>query len=216
MGRPLDLKPAEAAAVEGARHWGLELGPRFVLSNVSYVAPAGDFVVKVAWHGDDESLHEADALELWDGDGAVRLCGRFGRAILEERAVPGADLAALPEIGATAIAVRLASRLWRPAQPPFRPVVPEVRRWLDRAADEGSEIVPLARDLLAEMGEVASWVVHGDFHHHNILQHGDRYVAIDPKPYLAAREYDVPSFLWNPMDNPLDDRDQLENRSQHS
>ena len=39
-----------------------------------------------------------------------------------------------------------------------------------------------------------------------------RYVAIDPKPYLAAREYDVPSFIWNPMDNPLDDRDQLEDR----
>ncbi len=182
------------------------------MSNMSYVAPAGDLVVKVAWDGDDESLHESDALELWDGDGAVRLRGRFGRALLEERAFPGDDLAALPEADATGIAIDLASRLWRHARPPFRPVLPEVRRWLDRAGDEGSELVPFARELLVEVGEPMGWVVHGDFHHHNILRHGERYVAIDPKPYAAEREYDAPSFLWNPMDNRLDDRDQVEAR----
>ena len=202
-----DLASSEAFAVEAARHWGLELGPPFALSTVSYVAPAGDLVVKVAWGGDDESLHEPDALELWGGDGAVRLRGR-----LEERAVPGDDLAAVPEADATAIAVDIASRLWRPARSPFRPVVPEVRRWLDRAASEGSARVPLARELLAEVGEAASWVVHGDFHHHNILRHGVRYLAIDPKPYAAEREYDVPSFLWNPMNNQLDDRRETEGR----
>jgi streptomycin 6-kinase len=41
--------------------------------------------------------------------------------------------------------------------------------------------------------------VHGDFHHHNVLRHGDRYVAIDPKPYLADREYDVYPWLHNPL-----------------
>jgi hypothetical protein len=45
--------------------------------------------------------------------------------------------------------------------------------------------------------------VHGDFHHHNILRHGDGFVAIDPKPYFADREYDVPSLLWNPLGNRL-------------
>jgi streptomycin 6-kinase len=213
MGRPpLDLASSEALAIAAARHWGLELGPPFAMSNVSYVAPAGDLVVKVAWEGDGESLHEPDALELWNGDGAVRLRGRFGRALLQERAFPGDDLAALPEAEATALAVDIASRLWRNAQPPFRPVLPEVRRWLDRAAAEGSELVPLARELLAEVGEPTSWVVHGDFHHHNILRHGERYVAIDPKPYVAEREYDIPSFLWNPMSNRLEDRAQAEGR----
>lgn len=28
---------------------------------------------------------------------------------------------------------------------------------------------------------------------------GGRYVAIDPKPMLGEPEYDVPSFLWNPL-----------------
>jgi streptomycin 6-kinase len=54
--------------------------------------------------------------------------------------------------------------------------------------------------------------VHGDFHHHNILRHGDRHVAIDPKPYLADREYDVPSFLWNPLGYEMTDSAKTERR----
>ncbi len=41
--------------------------------------------------------------------------------------------------------------------------------------------------------------MHGDFHHHNILRDGDRYLAIDAKAMLGEPEYDVPSFLWNPL-----------------
>jgi streptomycin 6-kinase len=207
-----DLSAAKATASEVAREWGLELGEPFALSNVSYVVPAGRAVLKVAWQGDTESLHEGDALELWNSDGAVRLLRRSGRALLEERAVPGDDLSALPDDVATAIAVDVASRLWRRVGPPFRPVAPEVHRWLDNAEREGSELVPLARELLAELDPRAHWLAHGDFHHHNVLCHGDRFVAIDPKPYLADREYDVPSFLWNPFGNRMDDSKHTERR----
>lgn len=208
----VDLSAARATAVEAARVWGLELGEPFALSNFSYVAPAGSAVIKVAWEGDEESLHEGEALELWNGDGAVRLLRRSGRALLEERAVPGDDLSVLLEGDATAIAVDVASRLWRRAGAPFRPVEPEVVRWLDEAEREGSKLVPFARELLAELRPGAEWLVHGDFHHHNILRHGEQFVAIDPKPYLADREYDVPSFVWNPMDCRMDDREQTERR----
>ena len=54
--------------------------------------------------------------------------------------------------------------------------------------------------------------MHGDFYHHNVLRHGERFVVIDPKPYLADREYDVPSFLWNPIGNQMEDREQTERR----
>jgi streptomycin 6-kinase len=137
---------------------------------------------------------------------------RSGRALLEERAVPGDDLSALPDDEATAIAVDIASRLWRHVESTFRPVAPEVARWLDNAEREGSELVPLARELLAEIEPTADWLVHGDFHHHNVLRDGDRFVAIDPKPYLADREYDVPSFLWNPLGNLMEDPEQTERR----
>lgn len=207
-----DLSAAKSHALEVARQWALELGEPFALSCVSYVAPAGQAVLKVAWEGDTESLHEGDALELWAGDGAVRLLRRSGRALLEERAVPGDDLSGLPDDQATAIAVDIASRLWRHVGPPFRPVQPEVQRWLDNAEREGSELVPLARQLLAQIDPGEDWLVHGDFHHHNILRRGDRFVAIDPKPYLADREYDVPSFLWNPRNDQMRDREQIERR----
>ena len=209
----VDLSVAKATALAAARVWGLELGAPFVFANVSYVAPAGrDAVVKVAWEGDDESLHEREALELWNGDAAVRLLRGAGGALLLERAQPGDDISALDDDRATAIALDVAARLWRPATAPFRPVEPEIHGWLDTAERDGSELVPLARELLATLDPTADWLVHGDFHHHNILRHGARFVAIDPKPYLADREYDVPSFLWNPVGNRLEDRAKTERR----
>jgi streptomycin 6-kinase len=193
----VDLTQTRAAAEAAARAWGLELGEPFALSRFSYVAPAGDAaVLKMAWDGDDESLHEPEALELWDGDGAVRLLRRDGRALLEERAVPGTDISDLDDDPAMAVAVDLGRRLWRPAAPPFRWVGDHVPRWL---ASARSPLTPLARELWASFGPGRSFVVHGDFHHHNVLRHGDGFVAIDPKPYLADREYDVYPWLHNPL-----------------
>jgi N-acyl homoserine lactone hydrolase len=210
---PIDLSIARATSVSIAREWGLELGEPFALSNVSIVTPTSDGrVLKVAWEGDNESLFEPDALALWDGRGAVRAYRRAGRAVLEERAVPGDDLSRLDDEEATTIAVALAHTLWVPATPPFRSVHDDMRQWLNEAQREGSPLAGLAQELLGEVGVDPRWVVHGDFHHYNILRHGDRYVAIDPKPYLADREYDVPTFLWNPMSNHLTDREQTERR----
>jgi streptomycin 6-kinase len=162
--------------------------------------------------GDEESLHEGEALELWDGDASVRLLRRSGRALLAGRAIPGDDISRLDDEQATAVALEVAARIWRPATRPFRPVEPETHGWFDRAEREGSELVPLARELLAKLRTGADWVVHGDFHHHSILRHGARFLAIDLKPYLAEREYDVPSFLWNPLGNRLEDRATTERR----
>jgi len=207
----VDLTRTRAAAEAAARAWGLELGEPFSLSRYSFVAPAGEnAVLKVAWEGDDESLHEAEALALWRGDGAVRLLRRDGRALLEERARPGTDLADVPEDVATATAVAVALRLWRPCGEPFRNVDPHVSRWLETAPP--NPLLPLARELWQALQPSGEWLVHGDFHHHNILRAGDRYVAIDPKPYLSDREYDVPSFLWNPLSYEMTDRERTERR----
>ena len=209
----VDLTEARRSAQHWAHEWGVTLLEPFALSNVSFVAPTEDgLVVKSAWDGDDEALHEGDALALWDGDGAVRLLRRAGRVLLEERATPGDDLSAVSEDEAVAVAVDLATRLWRPATSPFRPVDPEIERWLDEAEVAGHELVPLARELFAEVRGTPQWVVHGDFHHHNILRAGERFVAIDPKPYLSDREYDVASFLWNPIGRDVRDLETTERR----
>jgi streptomycin 6-kinase len=214
----VDLSTAKATAEEVAAEWELELGAPFALSSYSFVAPVGeDAVLKVAWEGDDESLHEPEALELWGGNGAARLLrsdsGR--RALLEERALPGNDISELPDDEATAIAVDIAMRLWVPAGEPFRWIGDHVPRWLDdaeREQDEGTELLPLARELYASLEIGREWLTHGDFHHHNILHHGERCVAIDPKPYLGDREFDLFSFLRNPLSYRMTDRDQTERR----
>ncbi len=208
----VDLTETRRIAHDVAAEWGLELGEPFELSRFSYVAPTGDdTVLKVAWAGDDESLDEADALELWAGNGAVRLhrADRTRRALLEERALPGDDISNLPEEEATAVAVDIATRLWRRAGPPFRPVADEVPRWL---AGNVSSLTPYARELWETFEPGREWLVHGDFHHHNILRHGSRYVAIDPKPYLSDREYDLFSWLRNPLSYRMIDRERTERR----
>jgi streptomycin 6-kinase len=197
---PADLVPLDAVAREVAAEWGVELGERFALARYSYVAAAGDdAVLKVTPPEDDESDEEAEALELWAGEGAVRLLrrDRSRRALLVERARPGDDIAELAEEEATQLAVATGLTLWRAAGMPFRWIGDHVPRWLDNAA--GHELLPLARELYASLEVGHTTLVHGDFHHHNILRSARGPLAIDPKPMLGEPEYDIPSFLWNPI-----------------
>ena len=176
----------------------MELGESFALARYSYVAPAGvNAVLKVTPPEDDESDEEADALALWAGDGAVRLIRRDAarRALLIECADD--DISELAEEEATAIAVATGLKLWRPASEPFRWIGDHVPGWLDRAGRH--ELAPLARELYASLDVSRKTLVHGDFHHHNILRSARGPLAIDPKPMLGEPEYDVPSYLWNPL-----------------
>ena len=203
MAQP-DLTLLGATAEEVATRWDVELGEPFPLARFSYVAPAGeDAVLKVTPPWDDEADEEAEALRLWAGDGAVPLLrhDQERRALLLGRARPGEDLASLDEDEATAIAVEVGRRLWRPAGPPFRWIGDHVPRWLDQAeeAGRGRQLIAVARRLFAELDVGAATLVHGDFHHHNVLSSGAGHVAIDPKPMLGEPEYDVASFLWNPI-----------------
>ena len=189
----------DAVAREAAAAWGIELGEPFPLALHSFAAPAGDgAVLKVVPRRHWESDHEADALEHWDGDGAVRLLrhDRARRAFLIERARPGTDISGLPDDEATAIAVDIGSRLWRSAGAPFSRVADELPRWLDEG--EG-ELRAKAEELLAGMKLRHDVLVHGDFHHHNILASARGHLAIDPQPFLGEPEYDVVPFLWNPL-----------------
>jgi streptomycin 6-kinase len=201
-----DLGPLHRIAHDVAAEWGVEVGPPFALSRYSFVAPAGsDAVLKATPPEDDESDEEADALALWGGYGAVRLLRRDRprRVLLIERARPGTDLAGLPDDEATAIAVAVGRRLWRPAGEPFRWIGDHVPRWLDAVepASVASRLLPLARRLYAELDVGLSTLVHGDLHHHNILDAGPGrgHLAIDAKAMLGEPEFDVPSFLWNPL-----------------
>jgi streptomycin 6-kinase len=195
----------ERIAQDVAAEWGLVLGPPFQLANHSYVSPVSqDAVLKIGWQKDEESVHEADALELWAGNGAVRLlrADRDRRALLLERAVPGDDIAALGAATATALAIDVARRLWSPAGTPFRWIGDYVAQSLGEADPESAaakQLLQHGRRLFSELNIGDGILVHGDLHHHNILAAGTGYVAIDPKPMLGEPEFDVPPFLWSPL-----------------
>jgi streptomycin 6-kinase len=191
-----------ATAEEVAREWGVSIGERLIAGRFSYVAFAGDdAVLKVVPVEDDGADHEADTLALLNGDGAVRLLrhDRARRAILIERARPGYDASALPDDEAIGVAIAAAKRFWRPAvrDRPFRFIGDYVPGWLDNAGDH--YLVRQAKEIYATMQPSDSTLVHGDFHHHNLLRHGDAWVVIDPKPMVGDPEFDVPTFLWNPI-----------------
>jgi len=191
-----------ATAAEIAREWGVPLGDRLAAGRFSFVAFAGDdAVLKVVPVEDDEADHEADALALLAGDGAVRLLrhDRARRAILIERARPGDDASDLSEDEAIRVAVSAARKLWRPATNghPFRWIGDLVPRWLENAGDH--YLVRQAKEIYATMHPRDATLVHGDFHHHNLLRHRDGWVVIDPKPMVGEPEFDVPTFLWNPI-----------------
>ncbi len=202
-----------ATAEEVAREWGVPLGERLVAGRYSFVALAGDdAVLKVVPIEDDEADHEADALALLGGDGAVRLLrhDRERRAILIERARPGYDASGLSEHEAIRVAIAATKKFWRAKATrgqPFRWIGDHVPRWLDNAGDH--YLVRQAKEIYATMNPSDATLVHGDFHHHNLLSHGDRWVAIDPKPMVGEPEFDVPPFLWNPIGH-LPTKDQVE------
>ncbi|HYK99288.1 MAG TPA: aminoglycoside phosphotransferase family protein [Candidatus Acidoferrales bacterium] len=189
-----------ATAQEVAREWGLRLGEPYPVRH-SFVAPAGDdAVLKVSLPSDDESLFEADALRLWDGRGAPRLLRHDARrrALLIERARPGHDVTDLDDDDALRAALDVARLLWRPAPPsPFERVADRVPTWLAHVA--GHPLVAEAQRRYAALTPRDDVLVHGDLHHHNLLRHDVRWIAIDPKPMLGEREYDVVTLLWNPI-----------------
>ena len=159
-------------------------------------------MLKIVPAEDDESTHEADALAFWHGDGAVRLLRHdpARRAMLLERARPGHDAAMLSDDAIPTVIFDVARRLWRKpdANAPYDRIGDHVPAWLARAGE--SDLVPRAAALLNTLDIRHDVLVHGDFHHHNLLRDGERWVAIDPKPMLGEPEFDVVTFLWNPLD----------------
>jgi streptomycin 6-kinase len=136
-----DLPRLVAGAVE---RWSLELGRRFESGETgSFVAAvrAADgeqAVLKIGWPH-VESLHEAEGLRAWNGDGAVRLLAshRDGDAdvLLLEACEPGTPLTSLSsETEQDIVFAELLSRLWiEPAAGhPFRPLSQMCAYWADR------------------------------------------------------------------------------------
>jgi streptomycin 6-kinase len=162
-----------------------------------------------------ETRHEHAALARWDGRGAVRLLDAdpADGVLLLERLQGDVSLRSLPEQKAMLEASALLQRLWVPPGDghPFdsvadftagladtlrarreQPWAADVRQLIDEALD--------ARErALSE--PVTDVLLHGDYHHGNVLA-ADRtpWLAIDPKPLVGDPAYDLAWLVRDRLD----------------
>jgi streptomycin 6-kinase len=140
-----------------------------------------------------ESEHEVAALELWDGNGAVRLLAHDPEqhALLLERCVPGKPLAAAGQEQALDVLVALLPRLWKPAAAPFRPLAEEAA-WEQAGKQFDRHLLENALDALSQLAPTQGEQVllHQDLHGENVLAATrEPWLVIDPKPLVGEREF---------------------------
>jgi streptomycin 6-kinase len=180
--------------------WGLTLGEAYPPGAAGHVVrarlPDGTpAVLKVYWPH-REAEQEADALERWDGEGAVRLLARDDErsALLLERCEPGRFLSVASDdpIGVFA---ELLPRLWRSGEG-FRPLAEEAQFWIEHDLTKVSNrrlrdaALHYLCELVPTQGEQV--LLHQDLHGENVLSaQREPWLVIDPKPLAGEREFGV-------------------------
>ena len=202
------LERVPELVAECTAEWGLTLGEPYQAGAAGYTVRAelGDgtpAVLKVIYPH-REAEHEADALELWDGQGAVRLVARDDErgAMLLERCEPGTYLAVAGPDTALDVFVDLLPRLWRPAREPFRTLADEAVWWIECLPDQWEQsgpaversLVDAAVDSLQSLAhsQGEEVLLHQDLHGENVLSaQREPWLVIDPKPLVGEREFAV-------------------------
>jgi streptomycin 6-kinase len=216
------LAALPALVAECEARWQIEVGPVFEDGGaVSWVAPAtradgGEAVLKL-FIPDTENRYEAEGLMHYDGRGAVRVLDHAEGMLLLERARPGTPLWDLPdehEDEANTIVAALLGHLWRPAPPesPHRSLAAAAAGWAEEIpASWGALDRPFERALLdraldaleafgPDQGEQV--LLHQDLHGGNVLRaERAEWLAIDPKPLIGEREFDLASLLRDRRDS---------------
>jgi streptomycin 6-kinase len=202
------LERVPELVAECTAEWGLTLGEPYQSGAAGYtvrteLADGTPVVLKIIYPH-REAEHEADALELWDGQGTVRLVARDDerRAMLLERCEPGTYLAAAGPDTALDVLIDLLPRLWQPAGEPFRTLADEAAWWVECLPDQWEQsgraverrLVDAAVDVLQALAhsQGEEVLLHQDLHGENILSaQREPWLVIDPKPLVGEREFAV-------------------------
>ena len=218
------LRVLPESIAEASSRWGLrDVEPSSTLSyNFVAFAKRGDEpVVLKMGVPNPEFKSEMAALRLFNGNGACRLIDSDKEKywMLLERLQPGVMLATLTDDEeATHIAAQVMQTIWRPA--PTDDVFIRLSDWFDglkrlRAMFNGGT-GPLNEKLVARTERSAKdffvenhkpVLMHGDFHHFNILSSERGWLIIDPKGVIGPACYEVGPLLMNPWDDLINRKD---------
>jgi streptomycin 6-kinase len=170
---------------------------------------------------DFEMESQIAALKLFNGDGACKLLEYDEERcwMLLERLQPGVMLSTLEDDEeATHIAAQVMQRIRRP--PSDDDVFIRLSDWFDglkrlrKMFDGGTgplneklveHVEGSVRDFLAENHKPV--LMHGDFHHFNILSSERGWLVIDPKGVIGPACYEVGPLLINPWGDLLSGQD---------
>lgn len=170
-----------------------------------------------------EIRSEMAALKLFNGEGACRLLDYDEERcwLLLERLNPGVMLVEMEDDEErTRIAAEVMKRIWQPIGATGQSSLQQnefirLTDWFNSAFERmrrtfnggtgpfDKEIVERVessvRDFFAENQEPV--LMHGDFHHYNILSSERGWLVIDPKGVIGPAGYEVGPFMLNPWGN---------------
>ncbi len=203
---------------ESTRRWqltGIRPVPNLSYNFVAFAKQGNEEVVLKIGVPRDELLSEMAALQLFNGDGACRLLDHDPQKglLLLERLHPGGMLSELQDDDKrTHIAADVMQKIWRDA--PADATFIRLADWFDglkriRTRFEGGtgpfpkEILERVESILPELFEAPSLLLHGDFHHFNILSSERGWQVIDPKGVIGPAGYEIGPFMLNPWISPI-------------
>ena len=190
--------------------WGLEVDGAPIVTQYSRLLPVvyegAPAMLKLLLH--DEERLGSTLMAWWKGRGAAKVLAREGDGLLLERATGSRSLSVMARRGeddeATRIICSVAAQLHSPAHEPPPSWLHPLSEWftpLEHAKDAYGDGIrraaETAQSLLEEPREAV--VLHGDLHHGNVLDGGDRgWLAIDPKGLIGERGFDFANIFRNP------------------
>jgi streptomycin 6-kinase len=196
------------------KRWDMKVGEPFKLS-FNYVAPATtkegkEVVLKLSVPG-YEGAQELQALKIFNGDGINKLIDydEEKAIMILERIFPGEMLSTITdEETAVKISSNALSKLWTPVTATLSlPTVADRSQAVKGYAEKhkngfgpiNGETLQLAANVFQYMVETTKEksLLHGDFHHYNVLSDGEGWIAIDPKGLIGEREYDLSQYMLN-------------------
>jgi streptomycin 6-kinase len=197
--------------------WSMKIKEPYSLS-INYVAPAKmkdetEVVVKICIPGEG-FLDELEALQLFWEKGIVQLIDsdKENGIIILEQLSPGYTLAEITDDEeACRIAAEVIKNLSFPAPVHTRILTTKEREEKLRILEDEhpNGVGPISQQTLQRALRIFTYLnqtteqhflLHGDFHHYNVLASGEgSWTAIDPKGLIGEIEYDLIQYLLNKL-----------------